>query len=360
MEKKNEPTVKDFFINLQQTFVFLFSKWKMIILISLFGGGIGLTLSLVSEFKYLGTVKFLIEDDGKSSSGLASLANNFGLSSISGGNSSVFTAPNFLEFLKTRSLVEKALLRPIREVKYSHLTYADFYIKFNKLKKTWGNQSKLKNISFKVNDKREEFSREKDSILASIYTSLIESNQLKVYQFNKDNSILQIEVNSLNEVFSKNFPTELMSVASDYYMETKTGKLRRNVAILQKQTDSVRNELNNSMNLSATATDKIFGLNPSMNIKRVSFAKEQTRTQINSAIMTELIRNLQLAKMSLLEQTPVINVIEEPIYPLFKKKLGKVKGIVFGVIIAGFIICFFYVFKRYINEDVDRILTIKK
>lgn len=360
MEKKNEPTVREFFVNFQQTIVFLLHKWKMITLIGLLGGGLGLTLSLMSEFKYLGTVKFLIEDDGKSGSGLSSLANNFGLSSLSGGNSSIFTAPNFLEFLKTRSLVEKALLKPMSEAKYSHMTYAEFYIKFNKIEKTWVDQPKLKNISFKVNDKREEFSREKDSILGSIYTNLIESNQLKVFQFNEDNSILQIDVNSLNEVFSKNFSIELMSVASEYYMETKTEKLRRNVSILQKQTDSVRNELYNSMNASASATDNIFGLNPSMNIKRVSFAKEQARTQINSAIMTELIRNLQLAKMNLLEQTPVINVIEEPIYPLFKKKLGKAKGIVFGGIIAGFLICFFYVFKRYINEDVDGTQMIKK
>ena len=41
---------------------------------------------------------------------------------------------------------------------------------------------------------------------------------------------------------------QLLKETSDFYIETKSKKARINVEILQKQVDSVKNELNNEIN----------------------------------------------------------------------------------------------------------------
>ena len=56
------------------------------------------------------------------------------------------------------------------------------------------------------------------------------------------------------------------------------------------------------------------------------------------AILTELVKQNELAKVALRKETPLIQVIDQPILPLKKEKFGKAKGIVLGGILGGFFI----------------------
>lgn len=109
------------------------------------------------------------------------------------------------------------------------------------------------------------------------------------------------------------------------------------MAILQKQTDSIRGELNSAITGVAVANDNTFNLNPALNVKRAPSARRQVDVQANTAILTELVKQTELAKVTLRKETPLIQVIDRPILPLPMEKFGKTKGVFFGFFLAGIV-----------------------
>lgn len=107
--------------------------------------------------------------------------------------------------------------------------------------------------------------------------------------------------------------------------------------ILERQTDSIRAELNNAISGVASANDNTFNLNPALNIRRVPSAKKQVDVQANTAILTELVKQTELAKVTVRRETPLIQVLDRPILPLKKDQFGKKKGLFLGGFIAAFL-----------------------
>lgn len=348
MEKK-ELSLKDLILEIKSILNFLLTKWKLLLAGGVLGASIGLCVSLFSSPNYMSSLKFVIDEDKKGGGGgLASLASSFGLGGIATDNS-LFSSSNIIEFLKTRSMVEETMLRPVREKKYAKETYAELYLKASGLKEKWSDHPQLSKISYKVGEDRSEFSRLKDSVLGVVYSRFLDG-ELTVSQPNEDNSIIVINVSTKSEPFSKNFPLELIDVASSYYSESKTKKAKISVEILQHQVDSVTRELYSSMGSAASASDEVFGLNPAMNVKRVPSAKQQAQVKVNAAILEELVKNLEISKMNLLNDTPIINIIDKPVYPLFADRLRKIKGILVGGIVSGFLMVLYLLVRRFFKK----------
>jgi LPS O-antigen subunit length determinant protein (WzzB/FepE family) len=125
---------------------------------------------------------------------------------------------------------------------------------------------------------------------------------------------------------------------SKFYVDTKSKKARINMDILEKQTDSIRNELNGAITGVAVANDNTFNLNPALNVKRAPSARRQVDVQANTAILTELVKQTELAKVTLRRETPLIQVIDRPVLPLKKERFGKAKGIILGGLLGGLFI----------------------
>jgi uncharacterized protein involved in exopolysaccharide biosynthesis len=138
-------------------------------------------------------------------------------------------------------------------------------------------------------------------------------------------------------------------MVSDFYVTTKSKKARMNMQILEKQTDSIRGELNGAITGVAVANDNTFNLNPALNIRRTPSVRRQVDVQANTAILTELVKQSEMAKVTLRKETPLIQVIDRPILPLKKERLGKVKGLVLGGFLVGFLTVFFLTTRRFLR-----------
>jgi uncharacterized protein involved in exopolysaccharide biosynthesis len=198
----------------------------------------------------------------------------------------------------------------------------------------------LSQIHYTVKDSRVNFSLQKDSILGEIYKRVVGENTpgiLNVVQRDKKISIINVDVITVDEYFSKALAESLVKEVSEFYIDTKSKKARTNVAILQKQADSIRNELNNAISGVAQAADNTFNLNTALNIKRVPSTHRQVDVQANTAILTQLVTNLEMAKVTLLKETPLIQIIDKPILPLKKEKASKLKGLLLFGLLFGFI-----------------------
>ena len=120
--------------------------------------------------------------------------------------------------------------------------------------------------------------------------------------------------------------------------------------ILKKQTDSIRAELNSAITGVAVANDNAFNLNPALNVRRTPSARRQVDVQANTAILTELVKQTEIAKVTVRKETPLIQIIDLPIYPLKKEKFGKAKGIMIGGLVAGFIIVLALILKKVLKN----------
>jgi hypothetical protein len=226
---------------------------------------------------------------------------------------------------------------------------AEMYIQENQWREKWEGKPKFSSLQFLPNADRKDYTRSQDSILGVMYADL-SKNSLVVGQKDKKVAIISIDVNSTNELFAKYFTEALVKEVSDFYIETKSKKSRENMNVLERQTDSIRRALNGAITGVAVANDNTFGLNPAMNVRRAPSARRQVDVQANTAILTELVKQTELAKVTLRKETPLIQVIDQPILPLKKEKFGKAKGIVLGGILAGFLTVLVLIVRKVVNE----------
>ncbi|MFM6994317.1 MAG: Wzz/FepE/Etk N-terminal domain-containing protein [Sediminibacterium sp.] len=341
----DEISLKELIQKIQEWIAYLKTQWKLIVVIAALGGIIGFVYASFQKPIYKAALTFALEEE-KSGGGLGGalgLASSFGidLGSSAGG---AFSGSNLIELMKSRKLVEKTLLTPIT-INGKTISLADYYIEITKMNKGWSEKPTMKNVNFPVQADRSKFSLQQDSILKELYLGLVKNN-LTVSQKDKKVSILSIEVKSENEAFSKVLTETLAKETSEYYVEIKSKKAKMNVDILQHQADSIRNELNSAITGVAAATDNVFNLNSAMNVKRTTSARRQVDVQANTAILTQLVAQLEMAKVSLRKETPLLQVIDAPIFPLEKEKVGRLKSLILGGFLAGFLTVLYLVFGQ--------------
>jgi hypothetical protein len=353
LNNSEEISLKELILELICLWRYLLSKWKVILVAGIIGGAIGYTYAYFKKPIYKAELSFALQDE-KSGGGLAGalgLASQFGLDLSGGGAGGEFSGDNLLELMKSRLMIEKALLSTI-SVNGQKETLAELYISFNKLWESWKGKPGLEGIHYLPDADRSKFTLKQDSILGVFHNAIITKN-LSVDKIDKKLSIIKLQVNSTNELFSKYFTEILAKRVSDFYIETKTKKGIQNVAILQRQTDSVRRALNDAISGVAISMDVNPNPNPSRQTLRVPSQRRQVDVQANTAILGELVKNLEIAKMSLLQETPLIQIIDRPILPLEKEKTGLLKELLIGTIIGILFIIILFFFNRILNGAIS-------
>jgi uncharacterized protein involved in exopolysaccharide biosynthesis len=344
-KEHDEISLKELILKIKDWLRFLLSKWMVIVAVGIIGGVIGAGYAITQKPIYTASLSFTLEDEksgGGGLSGAMGIASSLGID-LGGSAGGAFSGANLFELMKSRNIIEKALLNPIT-VNGKTQSFAQYYITINALNENWSEKPELKNVVFDVDADRSKYTRQKDSILGNLYTTVLA--MLNVGQKDKKVSIITIDVKSTDELFSKAFAENLAYEVSSYYIEIKSKKARQNMEILQRQTDSIRAVLNGSIVSVAAAVDNTFGLNPAMQVQKTAISKKQFDVQANTAILTQLVTNLEMAKVSLRKETPLIQVIDKPILPLKKEKVGKLKSLILGGFLAGVLTALILVFKK--------------
>jgi hypothetical protein len=350
-KNNDEMSLKEAFFKAKEWYTFLKSKWKIIFIAGTIGGLIGITMAYADKPKFRAVLTFAMEEDkggGGGLGGAAGIASTFGID-LGGSSGGAFAASNLAELMKSRLIVERVLLSPV-EIEGKTISLAEFYIQINELRKNWQQKPSLNGIQFLPNSDLSKNSFLQDSILQQIHINLIDKEKLSITQKDKKVTILSIEVLSQNELFSKLFCEKLAKETSEFYIQTKSKKSRINVNVLQNQVDSVKNALNGAITGFANEADNVYNLNPAFNIKGAPSKKKQIDVQANTAILTNLVVQLELAKISLRKETPLIQIIDLPILPLEKNKTGKLKSLILGGFLAGFLSILYLIFGRILKD----------
>jgi len=83
-ENNDEISLRDLIVKIRSWFYFLLSKWFILLLAGIFGGAIGLIISIYTKPKYTGTLTFVLYSESKCVN-LSGLASQFELDLGSGG-----------------------------------------------------------------------------------------------------------------------------------------------------------------------------------------------------------------------------------------------------------------------------------
>ncbi|MEO7975794.1 Wzz/FepE/Etk N-terminal domain-containing protein [Flavobacterium sp.] len=344
----DEISLKELIQKIKEWWNYLLLQWKIILIAVTIGCALGIAYSFSKKPIYTATLSFALEDEKSGGFGGAlGLASSFGID-LGGGGGGIFNGSNLTELFKSRTMVEKTLLSPV-VVGGKTISLAEMYILNNEWREKWKDNPKFASLKFLPNANRKLFTRTQDSILGKMHENLSKQG-FSVGQRDKKIAIINIDVSSQNELFSKYFCEALAKQVSDFYIDTKSKKARINMAILQRQTDSIRRELNGAITGVAIANDNTFNLNPALNVRRAPSARRQVDVQANTAILTELVKQTELAKVTLRKETPLIQVIDRPILPLPKERFGKARGLIIGGFLSGIFIVLYLILKKIIRQ----------
>lgn len=335
---KNEEgiSLKELILKMREWRQYLLSKWYILVLAGLFGGALGYLYAKSEKKLFKASTTFVLESDESGAGGIGQMAGLAALAGVDLGKSGggIFQGDNLFELYKSRKMIEAVLLLP--STSDSSLLLLDRYLNLNHVKDKWKEeQPELLQIDFSKSVPKE-LQRSRDSILQKAVEDL-NKNYLKVDKLEKKLAIIKVDVKSSDEIFSKEFNEALVSEVNDFYIKTKTKKSLNNVKILQHKTDSVRAVMNGSITTAAVTMDATPNLNPTRQAQRlIPTQRSQFSAETNKAILVQLVQNLEMAKMALMKEAPLIQKVDEPIYPLKVEGLGKTKGSLIG----GFLFVF--------------------
>ena len=242
-------------------------------------------------------------------------------------------------------MIKKTLLSKSK-IDNKDILIIERFIKAENLEKKWSN------LGFNVNDLRSnKTSRVQDSLIKDL-VKLIKKEYLLVDKPSRKTTILEIGFDHKDEVLAKTFNENLVQIVNQFYNKTKTLKTGANLKILQRQSDSVKIVLDSSIMILAETDQNIPNPNPLSKVNLVPYQKAMIDVQANSAIYQELLKQLELAKVTHRNNMPLIQVIDKPSYPLENSRWKLFKTLIYGLIF-GFSFSVFSLFLKRTTESLS-------
>ena len=239
--------LSDLIAQVQKTIRYIFSQYVLLFKISLLTSILAIGYWFFQADKYQADATFIVEEKSGSKSGLGALASQVGfdLGGLTGGNAGLFEGDNILDIMQSRLIVEKVLLSKVDSTNTNNnasQTLADLYAASHGLKIKWSKNPDLVNFKFGQAPKSEKDKLQQDSLVYVVFEQVVKNN-LVVKRQNKKGSIINIQVVSTDQIFSKLFTERLLKETGNLYVEIKTSNMNNNIARLQQKADSLHTKL---------------------------------------------------------------------------------------------------------------------
>jgi uncharacterized membrane protein (UPF0136 family) len=344
IEKEDNYSLKDSYVNSIDFIRYLISKWIYIIALLILLVACGIFLYYRQKPKFEAVSTFILEEKQSGLGGLSSIASQIGLDIAGAGGGSLFAGDNILEILKSRKIIQNVLLTPIDS--NSNKKLADLFIENNGWKNKWVKSERLNGINFNDVIPSYKLTLPQDSVLNLAHTQLIK-NDLKVERLVKKGSMLKVSVKSSNEVFAKLFVERLIDNAKRMYVQVKTGNASINVGRMEKKADSLLRLLNSKSY--QTAGSFVIDANPGLKSIAVPLELNQRDKLVLQTLYGEVVKNLEISRISLMQQTPVIEVLDSPSFPLIDKRKSLAFFILISALVSLTLSTAFFLFKYTIR-----------
>lgn len=338
----NEISPKEFILKVIEWVQYLKTQWLKITILVFLGGFIGFVYAWMQPLKYEAKSIFIVEENKGNGgiAGLASLAGQFGVDfGSSSGSGNILAGDNILYYFKSKALVRELLL--LNYTYDNKLTFAEKYVEIYKKSNQWN-----KNIRLQSSESN---TRVRDSLLNSIIDEIL-AGSYKITRVQKNMGFIEVKVLMADEYFAKAYCDKIIEIAVNRYVETKVKRQKQTVDNLQGRADSIYRLLNNKTSAGAKlqTNSATMDINPiyrsSSAIETETIVRDKT---ILTTIFAEVTKNLELAKFTLSQETPVLQILDSPIFPLYIDKPSKRKYAMNGAILATFFCVTFFISHKW-------------
>ena len=319
--------------------VHLRKKAGIILLIVVLGMVASFAWNLTTSPIYQAKCTFVLEEKSSGGGGIAGLASQFGfdLGSLGGGSGNFFSGDNINDIISSSTVMDEVLLSKSD----STTTLADLYLNASGMRMAYGWKDKLNGFSFAKKHTNDEDHTLRDTALLVIREKILEKSLL-IDKANKKGSIFGLQVKSSDPVFAKLFTERLVSVTSNMYIDIKTRNLTGNIAKLEKRADSLRQLFGSKSRQSYS--QQILDANEAFKMNLANTEISQRDKSVIFEIYAEVMKNLEVSRMLLINQMPVIQVLDRPKDPLVDVRMPLFKlltiafllSIVIGILLATF------------------------
>lgn len=337
---------------------YLWEKKKIVIASGVICAALGLVYACVRTVLYTASYQFVIEGDNS--------ARGFSLSSLlATGAGGAFTGNNLVELMRAPAMVERTLLKevPGRE---DSINFLEYYLICDSIRAKCAEAAEVVreeteedgapvsvcDIQFPLHQDRETFSREQDSILMIVARKI--RAKMVLDKPDKKISFVYCSYTYKDEEFCKKFIDAYMEEVISFYIETKVSRSSKNIANFQHQADSVKMEWDKAIASSAYYADG--NINAARQAVGVELKRIQMKITTCSTMYAELMKAIATMKVDQMKETPVIQIIDQPHYPLENNKARKLKFIILGGFLGGFLSVFALVSCCFYKQRVKPVL----
>lgn len=345
----DEISLKELILKTKEWGNFILKKWKIIGVVGFIGGICGFFYASSQKTTYTAKITFVLEE-GKGASaglgGLASLAGQFGVDIGGSSGGGLLSGDNILLYFKSPSLAREVLLSSFDST--TNASIADIYASEYELKKAWSENKKIGIVNFPILNNNATYSRLQDSLLQTIINKIVTS-QFTVSRTDKKAGFIDVSSIMQNELLAKVYCERIVQKVVERYINIKTQRQNATVQKLQLRVDSIASLLKQKTFSSASLqnSSSTMDINP-LYRTGTSVAVESTLRDktLLSAIFASVTQNLEMAKFTLSQETPVIQIVDAPILPLKKEKMSRLKTAFLGSFLFSFIVILSFVMRR--------------
>lgn len=296
---------------------------------------------------YTAKISFMTTaDQGGGASALAQIAGQLGLG---GGGGGTLKSEKVLELLISKRIVYNTLLKKETINGKEDLLF-NHYLDIFKVRENAADS--LQNFKFTAKS-IDKFSYAENSFASQIYNDIV----LNFLQTNAPQSgIMTAYCKTSSEVFSKVFLSMLVETLADFYIRKSAEQQRRVYNIINERVDSIYNALINAEYAIANWIDDNnvrarSGTLPGES--RMKMERLESTAEVLGAMYEEAVKNREIAHLSLLNNTPVLQVIDYPAIPLPKQQLIPFFYYAVAIISSFFIATVWIVLRKLVRDAMN-------
>ncbi|RDB04599.1 hypothetical protein [Runella aurantiaca] len=321
----------------------ILKNWWLILILVGVGTAIGYYVDSEKNkrVQYVSEIIFNVTGSGATQDlgGLGSLLGGMGGGR---GDAGLFTGENLFYVIKTRPVLERALLTPITLSNGKKELFVNYYLDSTFIRQDdWGDFLKEWLPVRIQHTKRDSMSRLERQVFDGVLYK-IRDREITIGQPNIKTAFYELTVSMENEGVSKVFIELLLSTVERVYQETQTRKSREMMGIMRARVDSLGRVLNRTESqLAKTTVINVEAVAPTA---KVAEGRLTRSTSFVTALYLEASRSLESLQMSIVKESPLFTIIEPVVLPL-ETKLFTRENTKFGAIL-GFIVAVIFVLAK--------------
>ncbi|GAB2773452.1 hypothetical protein GCM10027275_15530 [Rhabdobacter roseus] len=316
----------------------LIKNWLVIVLFTLAGFGIGLALDIFlrKPDKYQATVLFNL-GASQGPGGFGEMAGLLGLGASPDAN--IFTGENFLYFVKSRPVIERALMKEV-DVEGKKMLMANFYIDSSSIREIeWLDNPKRENFHFTKSDPKE-FTLDEQMALNDIVLKAQVATE--IYQPDRKSSFTMLATSFESAPLAKIWATTLLDTVEEVYTENQTFKTRKTLRLLENRADSLARILGSQESRLARELD--YSQQLIIPEARISATRLERNASFIQRLYVEAMTSAENMRVSLVREAPLFTIIEPVKNPL-DRETDKGKRAQIGFLI-GLVLSLVFVYAK--------------